>query len=75
MVALVGNAVPGRPWPGCRAPAWTRGIVAVIRGTFLGAGTKLGRFRLTRASLAFDANWGGGRRWPWARAGGIICRI
>ena len=73
MVALGGNAVPGRPWPGCSATGWTRGIVALMRGTFLGGGTKLGRFRLTWASLAFGASRGGGRRWPWARAGGIIC--
>jgi len=28
MVALVGNAVPGRPPPAGRAAGWTRGIVA-----------------------------------------------
>jgi len=73
MVAREGNPVPGRPRPGCSAVGWTRGILAVIRGTSLGGGTKLGRFRLTWASLTFGANRGGGRRWPWARAGGIIC--
>ena len=56
MVAREGNAVPGRPWPGRSATGWTRGILAVIRGTFLGGGTKLGRLRLTWASLTFFAN-------------------
>lgn len=73
MVARGGNAVPGRPRPGCSAAGWTRGIVALMCGTFLGGATKLGRFRLTRASLASGAGRGGGKRLPWARAGGTIC--
>jgi hypothetical protein len=73
MVAPPGNPVPARPRPGGTAPGWTRGILAVIRGTFLGGGTKLGRFRFAWAILTSGASRGGGSRWPWARAGGIIC--
>ena len=44
---------PARPRPGGTAPGWTRGIVAVTLGTFRGAGTRLGLFRLAWAILKF----------------------
>jgi hypothetical protein len=72
---LAGNAVMVRPPPVCTAPGWTRGIVAVTWGTFRGAGTTLGLFRLAWAIRKFFTGVDGGRRCPWARAGGIICLI
>jgi hypothetical protein len=73
MMALAGNVVPGRARPGCTGPDWALGIVAVTGGTFLGAGTRLGLFRLARAILKFFTGVDAGRRCPWTKAGGIIC--
>ena len=74
MVALDGKPAPGiPPLTGWAARGGALGICAVSGGTFFGTWMMLGLPRFARAVLTLVSRWAGGNRWPWIRAGGVIC--